>query len=369
MQEERIMEDFTSRPEFADMPKGHQVTWFNYLNIPRIPMKLTDENVEKFNKQVEYFKSVGLPKLKRTLSGGIAKVSYGYGWDVQKIGNSAFELTVTTYFSTYRLVLTNNVGEDGEATKITGRKSFVDMRSEFAKDGIDLEDYAIEDGKIVKETEIEDPMIKASEFLEFGKTYENVHHLDFHSSYPGGLANKHPEMRKTLERIYEKRKNSDQDAKLKLELDATIGYFQSKYCMVNKRRYALSNLARDAINDNNERIRNVTNELLEAGCVPLLYNTDGIWYIGDELNAGRDHGKGIGKWENDHFAKKFRVKSVRSYEYMDEEGYHPVQSGRTKLDSEKPRTEWEWGDIYKTGGVKKYQLVGEKVFEIYEEEK
>lgn len=363
------MEDFTSRPEFADMPKGHQVTWMNYLNIPRIPMKLTEENVAKFNKQVEYFKSVGLPKLKRTLSGGIAKVSYGYGWDVQKIGNSAFELTVTTYFSTYRLVLTNNVGDDGEATKITGRKSFVDMRSEFAKDGIDLEDYAIEDGKIVKETEIEDPMIKSTEFLEFGRTYENVHHLDFHSSYPGGLANKHPEMRKTLERIYEKRKISDQDAKLKLELDATIGYFQSKYCVVNKRRYALANLSRDAINDNNERIRNVTNELLEAGCVPLLYNTDGIWYIGDELSSGRDYGKGIGKWENDHFAKKFRVKSVRSYEYMDEDGYHPVQSGRTKLDMIKPRTEWQWGDIYETGGVKKYKLVGDSVMEIYEEEK
>ena len=362
------MEDFTSRPEFADMPKGHQVTWFNYLNIPRIPMKLTDENVEKFNKQVEYFKSIGLPKLRRTQSGAIAKSSFGYGWDVRKIGNSAMELTVTTYFSTYRLVLTNNVGEDDEATKLTGRKSFVMMRKEFQKDGIDLADYAVANGKTIKDTEIEKAMIKASEFLEFGRTYENVHHLDFHSSYPGGLAKKHPEMRKTLERIYEKRKNSEQDATLKLALDATIGYFQSKYCVANKCKYALSNLARDAINDNNERIRNVTDELLEAGCVPLLYNTDGIWYIGDELTGGRDYGKGIGKWENDHFAKKFRVKSPRSYEYVDEDGYHPVQSGRTKLDEEKPRTEWEWGDIYKTGGVKKYELRNDTVIEKYEEE-
>lgn len=362
------MEDFTSRPEFADMPKGHQVTWFNYLNIPRIPMKLTEENVAKFNKQVEYFKSIKLPKLKRTKSGGIAKVSFGYGWDVRKIGNSGFELTVTTWFSTYRLVLTNNVSKDGEATKLTGRKSFADMRIEFAKDGVDLSDYAIDNGYVVKKTEIEEVMVKESEFLEFGKTYENVHHLDFHSSYPGGLANKHPEMRKTLERIYEKRKNSEEDANLKLKLDASIGFFQSEYCVLNKRKYALANLARDAINDNNERIRNVAKELLEAGCVPLLYNTDGIWYIGDELTGGRDYGKGIGKWENDHFAKKFRVKSVRSYEYMDEDGYHPVQSGRTKLDMIKPRTEWEWGDIYQTGGVKKYALVNDQVMEIYEEE-
>ena len=47
------MEDFTNRPEFTGMPKGHQVTWMNYLNIPRIPMKFTESNVDKFNKQYE----------------------------------------------------------------------------------------------------------------------------------------------------------------------------------------------------------------------------------------------------------------------------------------------------------------------------
>ena len=361
------MKDFTKRPEFADMPKGHQVTWMNYMNIPRIPMKLTESNVDKFNKQIQYFKSIKLPKLIRTPSGGIAKRSYGYGWDVRKIGNSAIELTVTTWYSTYRLVLTNNVDDEDEATKLTGCKAFVMMRNEFNKDGIELKDYAVDNGKEIKDKEIEDPMIEASEFLEFNKVYNDVHHLDFHSSYPGGLANKHPEMRKTLERIYEKRKASDDDSQLKLALDASIGYFQSQYCMVDKHRYALSNLARDAINDNNERIRNVTNELLEAGCVPLLYNTDGIWYIGDELNSGRDYGKGIGKWENDHLAIKFRAKSKGSYEYMDEEGYHPVVRGRTKLDESKPRTEWEWGDIYQTGGVKKYALINDQVVEIYDE--
>ena len=75
------MEDFTNRPEFTGMPKGHQVTWMNYLNIPRIPMKFTESNVDKFNKQVQYFKSIELPKLVRTPSGEIAQVSYGYGWD------------------------------------------------------------------------------------------------------------------------------------------------------------------------------------------------------------------------------------------------------------------------------------------------
>ena len=362
------MEDFTKRPEFNGMPVGHQNTHMNYLSIPRIPMKLTDANVALFNKQVDYFEKTKLPKLKRTLSGGIAKVSYGYGWDVQRIGRSAFELTVTTWFSTYRLVLVNNVDENGEATKITGRKSYVTMRREFQKDGIDLEGYAVPNGKEIKKAEIEPPMIMATENLEFGRTYENVSHLDFHSSYPGGLARLHPEMRKTIERIYEKRKSSDKDAELKLALDASIGFFQSQYCRIGGHGYALANLARDAVNDNNERIRKVTNELIESGRVPLLYNTDGIWYSGEPLESGADYGPGVGRWENDHLALRFRAKSKGSYEYVDGDGYRPVVRGRTTYDEIKPRSEWTWGDIFKCGGVEKYMLIGNRVAKIYEEE-
>lgn len=362
------MEDFTKRPEFAGMPVGHQNTHMNYLSIPRIPMKFTDGNVALFNKQVDYFERTKLPKLRRTLSGGIAKVSYGYGWDVQRIGRSAFELTVTTWFSTYRLVLTNNVGEDGEATKMTGKKAYVTMRREFQKDGIDLEDYAVPDGKEIKRAEIEPPMIMATENLEFGKTYENVSHLDFHSSYPGGLARLHPGMRKTIERIYAKRKSSDKDADLKLALDASIGFFQSQYCKIGGHGYALANLARDAVNDNNERIRRVTKELIGSGRTPLLYNTDGIWYAGEPLEAGEDYGPGVGRWENDHLALRFRAKSKGSYEFIDEDGYHPVVRGRTRYDEFKPRSEWTWGDIFKCGGVEMYKLIGNHVVKVYEEE-
>ena len=362
------MKDFTKRPEFAGMPTGHQNTHMNYLSIPRIPMKLTDGNVELFNKQVDYFERAKLPKLKRTLSGGIAKVSYGYGWDVQRIGRSAFELTVTTWFSTYRLVLVNNVGEDGEAIKITGRQAYVMMRREFRKDGIELEDYAVPDGKEIKKTEIEPPMIMATEDLEFGKVYENVSHLDFHSSYPGGLARLHPGMRKTIERIYAKRKSSDKDAELKLALDASIGFFQSQYCKIGGHGYALANLSRDAVNDNNERIRRVTKELIESGRTPLLYNTDGIWYSGEPLESGEDYGPGVGRWENDHLALRFRAKSKGSYEYIDEDGYHPVVRGRTTYDEMKPRSEWTWGDIFKCGGVEQYRLIGTHVVKVYAEE-
>ena len=350
------MEDFTKRPEFAGMPVGHQETYMNYLNFPRIAWKFTDENVAIFNAQVNYFKSINLPKIERTPRGAIRRCSIGYAWDVQKIGNSAIELTVTTWYATYRLVLTNNVDEDGGATQMTGRKAYVTMRREFKKDGIDLEKYAVENGKEIKKHEIEPPMIMATNHLQFGKTYENVHHLDFHSSYPGGLANKNPEMRKTIERIYAKRKSSGKDGELKLALDASIGFFQSQYCKINKHGYALANLARDAVNDNNERIRRVTDELVASGRIPLLYNTDGIWYLGEPLECGADYGPGVGRWENDHTALKFRAKSRGAYEYIDADGYHPVVRGRTKLEETKSRDAWQWGDIFQIGGIKKFGL-------------
>ena len=338
------------------MPVGHQETYMNYLNFPRIAWKFTDENVAIFNAQVNYFKSINLPKIERTPRGAIRRYSIGYAYDVQKIGNSAIELTVTTWYATYRLVLTNNVDEYGEATQMTGRKAYVTMRREFKKDGIDLEKYAVENGKEIKKHEIEPPMIMATNHLQFGKTYENVHHLDFHSSYPGGLANKNPEMRKTIERIYAKRKSSGKDGELKLALDASIGFFQSQYCKINKHGYALANLARDAVNDNNERIRRVTDELVASGRIPLLYNTDGIWYIGEPLENGADYGAGVGRWENDHLALKFRAKSRGAYEYIDADGYHPVVRGKTKLEETKSRDKWEWGDIFQIGGIKKFGL-------------
>ena len=223
------MEDFTKRPEFAGMPTGQPTTWGNYLKFPRVAWKLTDENVAAFNAQIAYFKKAGTPTIRRTPSGGICLESLGNAYDVQKIGNSAIELTVTSWWATYRLVLTNNVDEFDDATEMTGRKAYITMRREFRKDGIDLESYAVGNGKDIKKTEIEPPMIMATEHLEFGRTYENVSHLDFHSSYPGGLANLHPEMRKTIERIYAKRKSSDKDGELKLALDASIGFFQSQY--------------------------------------------------------------------------------------------------------------------------------------------
>lgn len=350
------MEDFTKLSAFAGMPAKQEDNSMNYLKFPKIKWSFTDKNVEIYNAQVNYFKEIGLPQIKRTKSGGIALSSIGYGWDSRKLGNSMMELTVSTWYTNYRLILTNTVDEDGDASKMSGCTAFIIMRGEFKKDGIKLADYAVKNGLKIKEEEIEKLMIFPTEELEFGKTYENIHHLDFHSSFPGGLANTHPELRPTIERVYAKRKASVDGSKLKLALDASIGYFQSEYCKINNCRYALANLSRDAINDNNARIRRATDELRASGRVPLLYNTDGIWYAGDLLETGTDYGPGVGKWENDHTALKFRVKSRGAYEYIDSDGYHPVVRGRSKLDETKSRDKWEWGDIFNIGGIKQFVM-------------
>ena len=350
------MEDFTKRPEFAGMPAKEETT-MNYLKFPKIKMKFTDENVAIYNAQVNYFKSIGLPKIKRTPSGGISLKSIGYGWDSRKLGKSSMmELTVSTWYAEYRLILTNAVDGDGDPSKMSGCTAYITMRGEFKRDGINLSDYAVPNGRQIKEEEIENLIICTTPALEIGKTYENIHHLDFHSSFPGGLANTHPELRPTIERVYAKRKASADGSRLNLALDASIGYFQSEYCKINKHRYALANLSRDAINDNNARIRRATDELIASGRVPLLYNTDGIWYAGDLLETGTDYGPGVGRWENDHTALKFRVKSRGAYEYIDADGYHPVVRGRSKLDETKSRDKWEWGDIFNIGGIKVYTM-------------
>ena len=79
-----------------------------------------------------------------------------------------------------------------------------------------------------------------------------------------------------------------------------------------------------------------------------MINVDGIWYQG-EIYHDEDEGPNIGQWANDHINCKWRAKSSGSYEFIEDGKYYPVVQGCTGYDCVKPRTEWEWGDIYKTG--------------------
>ena len=210
------------------------------------------------------------------------------------------------------------------------------------KDSIDLDKYKIDNGAEVKKT-IDKPLILFRDDIK-GFVYDNVHHIDFHNSYPAGLVNTHPEFKTTVERIYNMRNDPDKSALYKAILNYSIGWMQS---LKGGKTAAWAHLAADAIRDNNKRIIELTIKLQAAGRVILGYNTDGIWYQGKPY-SGAGEGKGLGQWSNDHVYCTFRAKSNGIYEFMEAGKYYPVVRGVTDLDMIKPREEWEWGDIYKT---------------------
>lgn len=310
----------------------------NYLKIPVTILKPCLENAQIFNKILAALREDdSLNRIIRTASGGISTSMLNLKlpcWDYT-IKHSSAELTILDIKGMWRIQFRAGVYESDDK-KMSGREAFKKFKEILLQFGIRLEDYAIDNGKDIKK-EIESPLIRMINQGFKDATFTNVHHIDFHNSYPGGLANTHPEFREAIEYCYNKR---HEDPIYKAVLNFSIGFMQSQWC-----GYRYAHLSRDAINDNNARIRQVSENLQKAGRMILAYNTDGIWYKGDVYH-GELEGTEIGKWQNDHINCKFRMKSDGAYEYIENEIYHPVVRGYTKLDRIKPRESWNWGDIY-----------------------
>jgi hypothetical protein len=62
------------------------------------------------------------------------------------------------------------------------------------------------------------------------------------------------------------------------------------------------------------------------------------------------------------------MKSGGSYEYIEDGQYKPVVRGRTKLEETKPRSEWQWGDIFHNDAslIKMYKLDDDGLTEYYD---
>ena len=342
-------------------PKG-----INYFRMPANPMKPNDDNMDKWNQVINWLRSHGYrnDRLIFTKSKALSKSQPRCGY-VTRDRKSYNEIVAVTAGGAFRVTFTSTfdiVNEGG----LTGREAYNTMRREFKKDGVDLDAYATDSGLATKMLEIEKPAIRATRHCELTKTYEHVHHLDLHSAYPSALIVKHPEMKPTIERIYKRRKQSSNDKRLKLALDASIGYMQSEYCVINHHGYALANLSRDAINGCNEQIKKLTMELFKQGYTPLAYNTDGIWYAkltdGESIPSEPMHcsmeGDDLGTYANDHIDCKIRWKSAGAYEFIEKGVYKPIVRGSTRLDKIKPRSEWQWGDIFqKEAGVISYRVI------------
>lgn len=320
--------------------KFGKLSWRNRSNsylIPVTELKLTSSTVKLYNDELTKCKRLNYNKIIRTPRGYISKKTRLPAYDV-RMTTSCVELTVIDVRGPFRLQMKGSTRKTEEKT-FSGHKAFKIFVKMCKAVGIDLDSYKINNGQEVKkeigkyQIELMHPVLYA------GRTFHHVNHIDFHSSFPSGLVNTHPEFRPVIEKLYNGRKDHPE---YKLILNATIGYMQSVPCCGAK----WANLSRDAINDNNARIFDLIDRLTKSGRMVLATNTDGIWYVGEPYH-GKGEGSTICTWHNDHINCDIRFKSAGSYEFVENGVYTPVVRGYTKLDEIKPRSEWVWGDIFK----------------------
>lgn len=317
----------------------------NFLQIPVTLFNNDDEGMDQFNRVynsvLRMAKAEQWKRIVRTKSGGISTSFKNYRppmYDVKQTG-TCVELTVIGEFKAWRFQFRAKEGTES----VSGRQAYKKFKEVCEEHNVDLDQYAIEDGEEVKKT-IPKPYIKYGDGDITDMTFYGVHHLDLNSSYMSGIAANNPELAPIIEHIYNNRKNAH-NKYYKDILTHSYGFFQSQFCYIRGNNYALAELSKQAIEYNNEYIDKLTKKLKKSGRDPILYNTDGIWYLG-EVYHDEDEGEGLYKWKNDHVNCKFRAKSKGAYEFIEDGQYFPVIRGRTVLDQCKPRSEWQWGDIY-----------------------
>ena len=319
----------------------------NYLLIPVTRLCFNEREINIFNKIYNSFQTVQnfYTVLKRTPSGGISNevrpTERVYRYDLIKKPYGV-ELTIINPDGMWRIqIMRGRSSSEMNKGVLSGHQAYYKFLKYARSYNIDLSKFEVskEEG-LAYHQETEKPLIYiTSEALFKDKVIENVHHIDFHSSYPAGLANTHPEFKPLIEKLFSERKKNPV---YKDMLNFFIGYMHSNFC-----HYKYAKLARDAIKDSNDRVRKVAAAVERSGRPIILYNTDGFWYKGEPYH-GEGEGDGLGQWSNDHLNCKFRAKSRGAYEYIENYHYKPVIRGYTSLDKTKNREDWSWGDIYKS---------------------
>lgn len=330
----------------------------NYILIPVTTFNMDPTGVEEFNKIYRDVRKLkGFHQIVRTKSNGISYSTKLPAYDIRHT-TTCVEITLLCEYGMFRFQC-RNANSTTNVGNIKGHQAFIEFKKMLKDEsGIDINEYAIDDGIEVKKT-IEKPLIQMEKDSFKDKIINNVHHVDFHNSYPAGLVNTHPEFGPIITKLYEMRKTNEV---YKAVLNLTVGYFQSVSCC--KAKWA--HLTRDAIKNNNDRVRELAARLKKSGRVVLAYNTDGIWYTG-KVYHGSGEGDHLGEWHNDHINCTARFKSAGAYEYIEDGKYNVVLRGRCNLDNIKPREQWQWGDIYNNDAVVyKYVLTENGLEETYE---
>lgn len=312
----------------------------NKIHIPVNRLGFDDESITTFNEIYHYClekeKNGEFKRLEATKSCGISiqrKNIRGARWMIT-VKKTFIEILIRNLDARYYRFI---VGSNKEkATGLSGRRAFQIFRDKCKKYGIDLDAFAIDNGLDVKK-QIPSPRIKCVVATE--RTYENAHHIDLNSAYSSGIIEAFPALTKPFSEIYETRKLNDNQGKQVLAI--VPGFMQSELC-----NYKWSHLTKAAFDYTLRKLDELTEKLKNNGNRILAYNTDGIWYTGDLL-VDAEEGKQLGQWKHDHKNCTIRFKSHGCYEFIEDNKYTPVFRGESSYEREKPRDEWEWGDIFR----------------------
>ena len=331
----------------------------NYIKIKCHQLDLTDAGIDEFNKILEFVESLNLKPITRTYSHGIStsgKYKYHDRYDVIELA-SMIELTLLIGPYAWRIQLRNKTERMG-SNAMPGRLAFYKFREICETYGINIEDYKITQGPLIKNTIT--PYIKKLLIPDIiGLDVDNVNHIDFNSSFMANLCEAYPEFQPVGDYLYTNRKEHPE---YKAVMNCVIGYFQSLY-----HDASWAHLSKAAINGNNTKVLNLCDELVLNGRKPILINTDGIWYQG-EVYHNDNEGTGLGQWKTDHQDCKLLVKSDAVYQYLENGQVKTVQSGLTNLDKVKPRSQWEWGDIFKNEATPNtYKFINNRVVKVNED--
>lgn len=309
------------------------------VNYILIPVTKTD-NKDEFNEVLAYYRNKNYNNIVRTKSGGISiKHFRGNGIDLRSTCWS-IELIIIDGDGSFRLQFRSKIFDDPKIDenklRITGKQSLNKFIAELKELNINLKDYAIDNGIEVNKT-IEKPLIKVNRRSYLDMTFNNCHHIDISSSYPAGLKDYKPEFGPIIDEWYRLKQEGHKEYKAYLNL--LVGIMHSKYI-----GYKYADMAKHAIEYNNNKIRNMADWLTNNNRTVIAYNTDGIWFTGEPIIFET---KGLGQFRQDHTNCKLRYKSAGAYEFIENGIYNPVVRGKRQLELIKPKTEWVWGDIYK----------------------
>lgn len=347
-----------------DLKKYKKCRWSEAPNKNRIPKTVFGpEDIDTFNEIYDFCRE-NYHKVNPTLSGGIPynnKCKHVQRYITVTTAIS-FELVVCTLGGCYRFILmTANKPEENCVSGSEALRILLHMSKKFGVFGTFLNNICdAEEGRRIK-NEIESPEITLIRKAYRGKEFENVHHIDFNSSYASRIVEAFPELKEMYEYLYENRK--EHNGFYKHILTNSVGAMQSPYCyditeahLLKRARYQLAKFAKIAINGNNAKLDEMCFKLEAAGRKPLLLNTDGIWYKG-EIYEDENCGPNLCQYKNDHKNCRLYIKSEGAYQYIENGVVNTVLRGSSKLDKLKPdRSTWKWREIDEIDNINTYIL-------------